>query len=280
MKIELIPAYLKLEDYINGEHQNPETWRKIMVEPYWNVLSQWAPFPEDYKMPTNHLEKNEAKQQLELLKKVDWDKILATFNMIYDILPKDDDTMYVAIYPSNTDMPEGVYGTGIWGNIILNVNAMNNNFEKWLPFVFAHEYHHNIWGSYWYCIHNGEGLHGWLIENILIEGEADYFAESIFGDMKPSWHYGVKSEEEAKTWKILKSAAETCLPPEEAGKYIFGCEDLSIPQYAGYYFGIKIIREYIYKNHINSMKELMETPLEGIYKFYDNNTNYSTTILI
>jgi len=55
---------------------------------------------------------------------------VATFNMICHVLPKDDeDVMYVAIYPSKTEMPEGIYGTGVWGN-------------------------------YWYCLHNGEGLHG------------------------------------------------------------------------------------------------------------------------
>lgn len=81
---------------------------------------------------------------------------METFNMVCDVLPKDDDdVMYVAIYPSNTEIPAGIYGTGVWGN-------------------------------YWYYIHNGNGLHGWFIKSIIVEGEADAFAESIFGDMKPS----------------------------------------------------------------------------------------------
>lgn len=274
MEIELIPAYLKLEDYIQEEHQNQDTWEKTMVEPFWEILSQWAPFPEDYKKPIYHLEKNEAKQQLEALKKVDWVKVMSTFKKVCDVLPKNDnDIMYIAIYPSNTEMPEGIYGTGVWGNIILNINARNINFEKWLPFVFAHEYHHNVWGNYWYCIHNGDGLHGWFIENIIIEGEADAFAESIFGDMKPSWHYGVRSEEEFNIWKIFEGVAEIHLSPEETGKYIFGCEELGIPLNAGYYFGIKIIREYMKKTQINDMKKILETPVEEIYKSYVNNTS-------
>ncbi len=271
MKIELIPAYLKLEDYIRAEHQDQETWKEIMVEPYWNTISQWAPFPEDYKMPICQLDKAEAKQQLEALKTVNWNQVEETFNDICNRLPKDDeDTMYVAIYPSNTGIPEGIYGTGVWGNIILNINAANGNFKEWLPFVFAHEYHHNVWGNYWYCLHNGEGLHGWLIESIIIEGEADDFAESIFGDKSPSWHLGVNGKEEEDIWKKIKTAAKLCLPPEEAGKYIFGCEELGIPQNAGYYFGIKIIREYKKRNHINDVNSLMSTPLEEIYRFYES----------
>lgn len=188
---------------------------------------------------------------------------------IKDALPKDDDDpMYVAIYPSTADMPEGIYGTGVWGNVILNINARNTNFEKWISFVFAHEYYHSVWGNNWFCLHNGEGLHGWLIESILIEGEADAFAESIFGNMKPSWHYGVKSEEEKSTWEALKSVAELCLSPEELSNYIFGCKELGIPQNAGYYFDIKIIRAFMKKNQIIDMKKLLETPLEEIYRCY------------
>lgn len=267
MEIKLIPAYLKLEDYIQEEHHNQETWEKIMVEPYWNLLSQWAPFPVDYMKPLCLLEKEEAKQQLEILKQVDWDKVMSIFNMICDTLPKDDeDDMYVAIYPSNTNMPEGIYGTGVWGNIILNINALNCDFGKWIPYVFAHEYHHTVWGNHWYNLHNGEGLHGWFVESILIEGLADAFAESIFGDMEPSWHFGVGSGEEEKIWNIYNRVATLSFPPEETGKYMFGCQELGIPKNAGYYFGIKIVREYITKNGINSMKELLETPLEVIYQ--------------
>ena len=61
--------------------------------------------------------------------------------------------------------------------------------------------------------------------------------------------------------------------PEEAGKYIFGCEELGKPQYAGYYFGIKIVREYLKKNQLLDMKKLSETPLEEIYKPFVNNTS-------
>lgn len=106
---------------------------------------------------------------------------------------------------------------------------------------------------------------------IIVEGEADAFAESIFGDMKPSWHYGIRSEEEDNTWEIFENVAKICLSPEDAGKYIFRCKELEIPQYAGYYFGIKIIREYMKKNQISVMKKILETPLDEIYKFYDNN---------
>ena len=130
-----------------------------------------------------------------------------------------------------------------------------------------------MWGNYWYCIHQGEGLHNWLIESILIEGEADAFAESIFGDLNPSWHYGVRAEEEESTWKAISSVAQSCLPPEETGKYIFGCPEIGIPQNAGYYFGIKIIRDYMSNNSVQTMEELLKIPLDTIYFFYEKHNS-------
>ncbi|BCN29072.1 DUF2268 domain-containing putative Zn-dependent protease [Anaeromicropila herbilytica] len=266
MNIEFIHAYLNLEDYIQEEYQNQDTWKRIMVDPFWSIISQWAPFPEEHKMPMHYLDKSEAIRQLEILKNVDWNKVMESFDMICQALPKDDeDTMYVAIYPSNTYMSEGLYGTGVWGNIILNINAINDNFEQWIPFVFAHEYHHNVWGNYWYCIRNGEGMQGNFLENIIIEGLADAFAESIFPGMNPSWHHGVRREEEEAVWDKIKSVAESCLPIEEVQKYIFGCEELGIPQNAGYYFGIKIVRAYMKKYQIEDMNELLKIPVRDIY---------------
>jgi len=271
LKLELIPAYLKLEEYIEQEEQNQDICKKIMVEPYWNIISQWAPFPEDYKMPLCYRSKEEAKAQLDELKKVDWKNMMEGFHAICKALPKeDDDVMYIAIYPSKTDIPEGIYGTGVWGNIILNINAVNREFHKWLPFVFAHEYHHNVWGNYWYCLRNGEGLCGRLIESLIIEGEADYFAESIFGNMHPSWHYGVKSEEEDRLWKKFKKALAIKLPTEEIGKYMFGCEEYGISQNAGYYFGIQLVREFMEKNQLYDIVTLLETPVDNIYKYYQD----------
>ena len=268
MKLELIHAYLKLEEYIQQEDQSTDTWKKIMVEPFWHIITQWAPFPEDYKMPVCHFSKEEAKAQLDELKKVDWNTMMESFHAICDKLPKeDDDVMYVAIYPSKTEMPEGIYGTGVWGNIILNINAVNREFHKWLPFVFAHEYHHNVWGYHWYCLRSGEGLCGRLIESLIIEGEADYFAENIFGDIQPSWHYGVKAEEEDSLWEKFWKALGIELPPEEIGKYMFGCEKYGIPKNSGYYFGIKLIREYMEKNPLQDTKMLLETPIDEIYKY-------------
>ncbi len=269
MNIEIIPAYLNLESYIKEKHQTKETWKKNLIEPYWHTLSQWAPDIQDYKMPIHPLNKEEAKHYLKIMNGINWEHFVTVFQNITDLLPKEEeDTLYVAIYPSNTLVPEGIYGTGVWGNIILNINPANDNYKKWIPFIFAHEYHHSVWGNYWYCLQQGKGLYGWVIEHLLIEGEADAFAQSIYKDMEPSWHNGVKADEEEITWAAFLKVAQKCLQPKEMGKYMFGCEELKIPKNAGYYFGNRMIKEYMRQNNGINMVELLETPLSDIYNYY------------
>lgn len=71
---------------------------------------------------------------------------------------------------------------------------------------------------------------------------------------------------------VLISRKKNNYISKDWGNYIFGCEKLGIPQNAGYYFGIKIIREYRKITQMNDMKKLLETPLEEIYQLVVCNT--------
>jgi uncharacterized protein YjaZ len=188
------------------------------------------------------------------------------FSEIITVLPKeDDDPMTVAIYPSDTGMEEGIYGTGVWGNIILNINLINPESLNWIPFVFAHEYHHNILGYYWYCIKGGEETKGTFLESIINEGEADVFAQSIFPDTVPSWHKGVAEEEELKVFSKMKEVLEEQLPIETAASYMFGNEEMGIPRNAGYYFGVKIVKAFLEKHPGMSFEALIKVPHKTVY---------------
>lgn len=266
MQLNLILAYKNLKDYIargGGETQ----WQETMVAPFWQVLTDGAPFPMDHLKPACALSIEEAEKQLAILEKIDWMQALKHFEKICDQLPKaEEEIVHIAIYPSTTDIPEGLYGTGVWGNIILNINPLNEQFKKWLPFVFAHEYHHSVWGDHWYCQKGGEGLDDSFLQMMLIEGEADAFAMSLFEGFVPSWHEGVKSEEEKKIWQKLEEILDKKLSPDVYASYMFGSEALGIPRNAGYYFGIKLINSYLQKNIDVSMTQLMETAPRDIYK--------------
>lgn len=266
MKLELIMAFEKLNDYLNYSVLDEATWEHAMISPFWNELSRWAPFPVDYLKPIVNMSREQAKEQLKMLQDIEWENYLKEFEGIVKALPKEDeDPMQIAIYPSLTDIVEGVYGTGVWGNVILNVNPTNKSYLDWLSFIFAHEYHHNVWGDYWYCKKGGEGLHNTFLEKIVIEGEADFFAMSLHKDKNPSWHYGVTKEEEKYLWDKMKPVLNASLSPEDTAKYMFGCKELGIPKHAGYFCGIRIVEAYIRKHSLITQEELLATSPYEIY---------------
>lgn len=85
----------------------------------------------DYVKPAPITDKKKIKQQLEHFHKIDFDKISTEFNKIMSMHPKDgDDLRTIAFYPSDNSMEEGVFGTCVWGNIIMNVNPINESAVK------------------------------------------------------------------------------------------------------------------------------------------------------
>lgn len=265
MKFELILAYQNLTSYMK-EGTGEEAWNKTMIEPYWNMLTKGAPFPMDHMKPYCNMGVEQAQEQLKLLDEVDWDAYSTRFEEICSKLPKDDeDIMYIVIYPSMTDIPEGIYGTGVWGNILLNINPCNEKALLWIPYVFAHEYHHCVWGDYWFCKQGGVGLNGTFLENLIIEGEADAFAKSLNPFYIPSWHKGVRAEEDLLVWHKFESILEKKLTPKETAAYMFGSEELGIPMNAGYYYAIQIVEAYLKKRESMTFTQMLEVNPNYIY---------------
>jgi uncharacterized protein YjaZ len=183
------------------------------------------------------------------------------------MLPKDDDDpMTIAFYPSENNMKEGIFGTCVWGNIIMNVNPVNKNAVKWLPFVFAHEYHHCVLGFYWYCVKGGTETKGNFLEYLINEGQADNFAQSIYPSFCPSWHKGVSKDCKQDIWKKFKEILYTVAPTEQFAPYMFGDSALGIPPNAGYYFGYSIVKAYIDKHTNISFSELIQIPHQQIFE--------------
>jgi len=266
MKFKLTLAYRNLQEYI-AQGGGEEVWIKTMVEPYWGMLMQGAPFSMDHLKPVCNMELETAKRQLEILNSIDWERYSEEFETICEKLPKeDDDVMQIVIYPSVTNLPEGIYGTGVWGNIILNINAINETAETWIPFVFAHEYHHGVWGDYWYCKQGGRGLDDTFLEKLIIEGEADAFAGSLYPELHPSWQQGVSQEEVDEVWGKLSAVLNQSLTPEEYSDYMFGNREKKIPQNAGYYYAIRIIQAYEKNVGIESFSHMVETAPIEIYE--------------
>jgi len=244
-----------------------ENWQKIMIDPYWKELSKWAPFPIDYMKPHPISNTVLAKRITKGFTEFNIQPFEPEFKRTISCLPLDsEEPMTIALYPSDTDLPEGLFGTATWGNIILAINPLNPDWKEWLPFVFSHEYHHNISGHYWYVEKGGRGLEDTLLESIINEGQADMFAMSLYPGLIPSWHLGIVSEEVTRVWQIFKSAFYKKMSPREVATYTFGNEEAGIPRNAGYYFAIRIVQGYREKYPGITLENLLRTPHRTVFE--------------
>lgn len=274
MRLEVILVYENLNSYISElekqQENYEELWDKYAIQPYWERISQWAPFDMSERKPKPIRDIDKLKQQIKLLKEINISEIKSEFMKVVDALPGyDDDPIVVAIYPlddGNTIVKErqnGVVGTCVFGNILININPFAQDYFKWIPYVFAHEYHHCIWGSYWYGVRQG-GCTGSLIEAMLTDGQADAFAKSLYPALRPKWISQIPKDIEKELWNKHYSRLldDTNY---DYGKYMFGNDDEGIPWCAGYFFGEKIIGYYKERYKEIGFKNMIEMSAEEIF---------------
>ncbi|MFL0196277.1 DUF2268 domain-containing putative Zn-dependent protease [Clostridium sp. WILCCON 0269] len=273
MELEIISVYEDLDDYIlemeKDDADYEVLWDKYAIQPYWEKISQWAPFDTSARKPKPIKDIGKLKQQIKLMKEINLSTIKNEFRKAVNALPNyDDDTIVIAIYPlddENTIVKEhqnGVQGINVFGNILIEINSFAENYLEWIPYIFAHEYHHSVWGNYWHVIHGG--CTGSLIETMLIDGEADTFARSLNPTLNPRWIYQISKEQEKELWNnyYYKLLYETSF---DYKKYMFGDDEAGIPWCAGYFFGYKIIDNFRKIYPQISIKDMIEMNSEKIF---------------
>ncbi|MDO5521365.1 MAG: DUF2268 domain-containing putative Zn-dependent protease [bacterium] len=273
MKIEIIPIYEKLEEYVaeleKGKQDAETLWEQYAIAPYWQTLCQYALMDLSERKPVPIKDSAVLKSQLDLLHNIELDQLQTEFEKIASLLPNyDDDTITVALYPitdENTTVKErqnGVVGTALFGNLIIQINPLCADFEKWIPYVFTHEYHHTVWGNYWFVLHGG-ALNNRFIDSLLIDGEADSFALSLYPKLRPAWLFDMSKKTEKRLWNdiysklVLKTDVDYC-------HYMFGEENETIPWCAGYTIGYRIVQSYLTSHKESSFHELVEKRPEEI----------------
>jgi len=275
IEIKIITTFDNAMEYLlnakNGDCKVSILWQKYMIEPFWKEIAAYAPFDQSFKQPPciKKLEKLEI--QLSILSKFDTDALKLKFTDIAKALPSDDDDpMLVALYPlcdSNKIVKKqqnGVVGASVFGNMIININPLADCWEKWVPFVFAHEYHHNIWGHNWYVLHGGKDLEGTFLEYLITEGQADLFAMSLFPGLAPEWNKPFDTETEKILWKRIMHMLYS-KDPETHHAYMFGDEEKGLPWCIGYVFGRMIVSDYLQK-HAMPFSELLNIPAKQIFE--------------
>lgn len=266
MKLKFLYPYKDMQKYYDNIGKTQNTWEEIMVTPYWGQIAEWAGNSCDYMKPASIKNGKNIIKQIEICKTLDLSGFEEIFNEILSSLPKDDeDPMTVAFYPSENNMDEGVVGCNVWGNIIITINPLVEGFQKWIPFVFAHEYHHSVLGYYWYCVKRGCETKGNFLEYLINEGQADEFAKSLYPEHQPSWHKGITEENEKNVWEKFKKVLYVVAPPKDHADYMFGSKELDIPPFAGYYFGSMIVSSFMKRYPDISFNDMIKIPHQTIF---------------
>lgn len=276
MNIEIITTFENAKDYLYSAEQNDaevqDLWQKHMIAPYWADITKWAPFDQSFKKPSCVRKLAELRQQLSVFSDISTEDLHNKFISITKALPTDDDdTMLVVLYPlcdsdqSVKERQNGVVGTAVFGNIIIRINPLADNYQKWIPYVFAHEYHHNIWGHNWFVLRGGQGYEGTFLEYMITEGQADLFAESLFPDLIPQWNRPFNNETEAMLWERVKLILFST-DQHIHSTYMFGDEKEGIPWCMGYSFGRTIVADYMQNNPNMTFLELIDVPAKKIFE--------------
>jgi uncharacterized protein YjaZ len=272
--LNLLPVLNHAFDYLDeSEYPGsnlPALWQTHMIDPFWGALAQWAPFDLSHMKPTPITDLNTLRKQTNLLSQHPLGEWQQQFAAITQTLPKnDEDPILVAIYPlcdSNTIVKQrqnGVVGACVFGNIIIQVNPLAHGYAAWIPYVFAHEYHHSVWGHHWYGMRGGQDLEGSFLEYMLNEGQADWFAESLFPTLQPQWNRLAEHDSEEELWAKLKPVLFS-KDPDLHNTFMFGDEAEGLPWCVGYVFGRLIVGSYLQANPSHTPTDLLHTPTRDI----------------
>ena len=275
MDINIITTFENAEAYLicakESNAEAGELWTKQMIEPFWSDIAAYAPFDQSFKQPPCINDIEQLEKQLTILSKLDIAKLKDKFTLSINALPSDDDDpMLVALYPlcdSNKIVKErqnGVVGASVFGNMIISINPLAEDWQKWIPFVFAHEYHHNIWGHNWYVIRGGKDLEGTFLEYMITEGQADLFAMNLFPDLVSQWNQPFDVEEEKMLWERIKPILHR-KDHETHETYMFGDKEKELPWCVGYSFGRIIIEDFLKKQPM-TFSELLNVPARRIFE--------------
>lgn len=273
-KFRIISAWENVDKFIEEansakDEQINSLWNQYIIEPYWSKVIEWAPDGFEGRKPKPVKDLTNLKNQLDIMNNSNIISLLQKeLGRICGSLSKnDDDIVTIALYPLSSEntivsqRQNGVIGSCEFGNILININPLEKDWIKWVPYVIAHEYHHSVWG------HNNIVLKGKyqvdLLTYLLNEGQADAFAKRLYTDLMPSWINHISKQQEMEMWKVMKNYLKSC-DPAIKNKFMFGDEEKGIPWCIGYLIGNNIIEKFFENNPNTTFMELINMESEDI----------------
>lgn len=246
----IIPAFEGMIDYVEQAKQADEQewdtiFRETVADPlaieFWGqTLPTYRNVPINTIKDIKSLEKNIVALQESNVVEVIADALVESASY----LSGQDMTVYVlALDPDRRfeiDNMNGLHGISMGdGNILIQIDV-NSEWEKMLPYLIAHEYHHEVFLGRT----AGSDFDGTLLSRIITEGKADTFASIVYPEVTAPWTIPLTEEEEADVWRQM-SILQGVSTWMTISRFQFGSEARDIPQWSGYKIGYQIMQDLL-----------------------------------
>jgi uncharacterized protein YjaZ len=265
-KFELITTYSIFDNYLSSQTGSDYTSasNNLIYEPIQKEIIDNAEAPfmfETIRAP--YQPGKSLKNEIDLLKSSDVINIVKK-SLSYITVSLPGPNTKIIIMPANPSMHDLFLKYNICmnaitlgsGKIIVMIDPTFNDWQKTLPYVIAHEYHHSAWISkHW------KNADFSLIEYLIFEGRADAFATSLYNDVESPWTVMINREQEKTVWSQIEPDIFQ-RGHERINKVMFG--SLDIPFGSGYTIGFNIVKSFKKNNPKYSDKEIIDLTPEEI----------------
>ncbi len=250
----IISAYDGMADFVTAVQSDPEANRKALyqqyvLEPYWedctDGVKEFLPIAEGYvSRPISDM--SGLGESIQSLQDSEVESIVMdALNASSQALPGPDVTL--CIFAQDPDdyrtLTNGIDGFALDAGKIWIQITPKGQWQEWLPYGVAHEYHHVAWldmGKY-------DQLNFTLTDYLMFEGRADSFAHQLYPDKRAPWTKSIDRFVEARQWDSMQEDLNNRSIVKQQ-EYMFGTRDQSILPWTGYTIGFGIVQSYL-DNH-------------------------------
>jgi uncharacterized protein YjaZ len=228
------------EDERNLDSVYKEAVQTLIYKKYFQK-SEYSSFVKDWFAPTikNIPELKKSIERISLNNEKIRSKIIGALNKSRQSIDNDSLTIYIIpVNPEGRQFIEGM--TGIMGltagskQIILTIEPDISGWENMLEYVVAHEYNH----AYWTNVNFGKSSKWTLLDYLVFEGRADYFAHLLYPNVVAPWTMALTENQKSDLWNKIKPNLQS----EDISyqmEVIFGSRNY--PAWGGYSVGYDIV---------------------------------------
>jgi uncharacterized protein YjaZ len=247
----VVSVYERMDMYVESARYDPEAdlddlFRKHVIDAYWKECAEGGEYTllAEGAFENPIVDLDGLDEEIESLRNSRIEEIVVeALKQASALLDGPDTTVCIAaLDPENSFVKEymnGVTGRTLGSGKILIEANLQDDWEDWVSYTIAHEYHHSVWTSR----HHEKGERNDLLNYFVFEGRADSFAGLVSPEFTAPWLNALSPEQETEQWRKVNSQL-TITDYGMKQRYMFG-DGRSVPLWSGYTIGYHIVQSYL-----------------------------------